>query len=465
VNFPEHFLWGTATSAYQVEGATCTDGRGSSNWDEFAGKPGTIYRGDNAEVAADHYHCLDEDLDMMSRLGVTAYRFSVSWTRIHPDGKGPANPLGLAFYDRLVDGLLARGITPMLTINHMELPLALEQAGGWLNRDTIDRFVEYARTLHTHLHDRVQLWSTMNEIALTTWWGFGTDLFPPALGDKTKVLPAIHNQLVAHGRAIRLMRQVQPEGQFGIVGSYWPVTAALEGAEHETAARLLDLLINRSCIDVLVDGEYPPELMDWHTSSGGLPFVEGDDLDDIAAPLDYLGLNYYGPIQVVAEEAGSGGSVTPRGIGIRQADPADRPKTSFGWIIDPEPLLNLLRQFRDRYRLPVYITENGAAFDDYVARDGRVNDLERIDYFCGHLDAVARALDEGIDVRGYMAWSLLDNFEWAAGYSKRFGLTYVDYGSQRRIPKESFHWYRRYIAKARSAAPEVELLSGTCAGN
>ncbi len=459
MRFPDTFRWGVATSAYQVEGATTEDGRGPSNWDVFARLAGTINRGDTADIAADHYHRLDEDLDLMARLGIDTYRFSMSWTRVHPAGTGPANPRGLAFYDRLLDGLLDRGIAPFVTINHMEVPAALEERGGWLDRSTIDAFVDYAGTVHDAFRDRVDLWTTMNEIAVTTWWGNGSPWFPPALNDKRLVLPAIHHQLVAHGRAVRLMRQAQPRAQFGIVGSYWPVSAAEPGPEHEDAARLLDLLINRSAIDALVDGTYPAELLSWHQDVGGQPFIHDGDLADLSAPLDYFGLNYYAPFGVVADESGPGGEVVPPGLGIRQADRADAPRTSFDWVIDPDALLPVLRAFRDRYGLPVYITENGGAFDDYVAPDGRVNDLDRIDYLRRHLSVLEQAIDEGVDVRGYMAWSLLDNFEWASGYSKRFGLAYVDYGTQRRIPKESFHWYQQLIAAHRDATSPLVAAS------
>lgn len=450
MTFPEDFLWGAATSAYQVEGAADLDGRGRSNWDAFCERPGAIYRNDNARKASDHYHHLESDLDLMSELGLNAYRFSVSWTRIIPEPNGKVNAKGLAFYERLIDGLLERNIAPFVTINHMELPLYLEEKQGWLNRDSIQHFVDYAQVLHGAFSDRVTYWTTLNEIALTTWWGYGTQMFPPALNDVARVMPAIHHQLVAHGRAVKAMRQDQPDGQFGIVGSYWPCSAAEPGADHQAAANKLDLLINRSCIDVLVDKRYPQDLLDWHESVGGQAFIRPGDLDDLGTPLDYFGLNYYGPVQVVSESPGAGGAIAPPNIGVRQKDDARLPKTRFEWVIDPEPLAGLLRTFRDRYRLPVYVTENGAAFDDYIAPDDRVRDRERIDYLQSHLIIVERALEEGVDLRGYMAWSLLDNFEWAAGYSKRFGLVYVEYGSQRRRPKDSFHWYRSLIDSVRA---------------
>jgi beta-glucosidase len=455
MTFPAGFRWGVATSAYQIEGATAEGGREPSDWDEFASRPGVINRGDTADIAADHYHRYIQDLDLMSELGVDTYRFSISWTRVIPDGSGPVNPEGIGFYSRLVDELLKRSITPLVTINHMELPLTLARQGGWLNRDTIDRYADFATVIHDALRNRVSLWSTLNEVALMTWWGHGTPWFPPALDDKASVMPAIHHQMVAHGRAVTRLRQAQPDGVFGIVGSQSPVAAAASGQDHADAARLLDLMFNRSCLDVLVDGAYPAELLDWHQRIGGQPFIHDGDLEDAAAQLDYYGLNYYAPLQVLADPAGPGGEAVPPGIGLRQVVPPEAPKTAFNWVIDAGALLPVLRQFRDRYQLPVYITENGGAFDDYVAPTGRINDTDRIDYLSNHLNVIATAISEGADVRGYMAWSLLDNFEWAAGYSKRFGLAYVDYGTQRRIPKESFHWYRAFIEQSRAQAAEA----------
>ena len=447
--FPAGFRLGVATSAYQIEGATEEDGRGPSDWDAFAATPGAIYRGDTARIAADHYHRYEDDLDLMQELGVDAYRLSLSWTRVYPDGS-TRNEAGLDFYDRLIDAALSRGIEPFVTINHMEVPLELAKDGGWLNRSTIDRYVEYADTVHGRLADRVSQWMTMNEVPVTTWWGHGTSWFPPAHGDARLVLPAIHNQMVAHGRAVRLLRERQPAGTFGIVGSYWPVRPASDSFEDAADAHLLDLLINRSGLDVLVNGAWSRELTEWHASIGGKPFVEDGDLIDVAQPLDAYGVNYYAPVWVAHDDSGPGGAVIPPGIGMRQADPVELPRTAFNWVIDPAGLTEVLRLFRDRYRLPVYITENGCAVDDYVDPEGRVNDVERIEYVSAHLDAIAVAIAEGVQVRGYFLWSMLDNFEWASGYSKRFGLTFVDYATQRRIPKASSAWYSALIDRERA---------------
>ncbi|MFJ6538392.1 GH1 family beta-glucosidase [Paenarthrobacter sp. NPDC091711] len=455
MTFPSTFRWGTATSAYQIEGATAEDGRGPTDWDSFASQPGTIHRGDTADIAVDHYHRFAEDFDLLSELNVDTYRLSISWTRVIPDGIGDVNEAGLAYYSRLIDALKSRGITPMVTLNHMELPLPLAERGGWLNRDTIDAYVRYVRVVHARLQDRVSLWSTMNEVGLTAWFGVGTSYFPPALNDQLLVLPAIHNQMVAHGRAITLMRASQPDGEFGIVGSYWPFQPFAPGAENEKAVGHLDLVINRSCMDVLVHGEYPAELIEWHNGIGGKPFIQDGDLHDAAAQLDYYGLNYYAPLYVVADQNGPGGPGVPPGLGVRQEIPSEYATTAFGWPIVPDGLLPVLKLFRDRYKLPVYITENGGAFHDYIAPNGVINDGERIDYISRHLDVVAEAIDEGVEVRGYMAWSLLDNFEWAEGFSKRFGLVYVDYSTQKRTPKQSFRWYAERIRQAREAALPV----------
>lgn len=461
MTFPPDFHWGVATSAYQVEGARTEAGRGPTDWDEFVSRPGTINRGDTADIASDHYHRFKEDFDLLSDLGVDTYRFSISWTRILPEGVGTINKEGLAFYNELINDLVQRGITPFITLNHMELPLPLAQKGGWLNRATIDAFVHYASVVHEAFQDRVRLWSTLNEVSLTTWAGYGMEVFPPALNDKRLVLPAMHHQMVAHARTVAKLRKNQPDGTFGIVGSYWPVWTTQPGQEHQAAADKLDLLFNKSCVDVLVDGVYPPELLEWHKRTGGEEFMHEGDLDGAAGSIDFFGLNYYTPMYVSAAGEGEpdGGPGMPSGLGVRQEEPTDKAKTAFGWPIVPEGLSAVLRTFHERYHIPVWITENGGAFDDYVAPNGVVNDQDRIDYFEGHLRAISEAISEGVNIPGYIAWSLVDNFEWAEGYSKRFGLVYVDYSTQKRTPKNSFNWYREYIAKDRQASALDPLLA------
>ncbi|WP_052668743.1 GH1 family beta-glucosidase [Nitriliruptor alkaliphilus] len=455
--FPEDFLWGAATSAYQVEGATTIDGRGPSNWDVFAAQPGRIHAGETADTAADHYHRVDEDLELMAGLGLRAYRFSLSWTRIHPQGDGVVNPSGIGFYDRLIDGLLERSIVPLVTINHMELPQALERDGGWLERETVDRFVAFAVAVHDAFGDRVRHWMTLNEVPVTTWSGYGSTSFPPGLGDPSRVLPAVHHQLLAHGRAVREMRRRRPENAYGIVASYWPVTPASRSDADLHAAELLDAAYNRIGLDPLVHGRYPAPLLDWHHQRGGASFLEPGDVEDLTCPIDFFGLNYYGPIHAAAGDPGSGGPFVPSGLGIDQLAPDGYQYTASNWAIDARPLLDVLRTLRDEYELPVVITENGAAFDDQIAADGHVHDHRRISYLRDHLCVVQQAIAEGVDVRGYMVWSLIDNFEWASGYAKRFGLVRVDPDNQDRTPKASYGWYRHVIATNGRALADAAL--------
>jgi beta-glucosidase len=454
MSFSPDFRWGIATSAYQVEGATTEGGRGPTDWDDFALRPGSIRGGDTADIAADHYHRSEEDFDLLADLGVDTYRLSIAWTRIMPAGIGSVNQEGLNFYSRLIDSLVERGITPFVTLNHMELPLPLSQQGGWTNRQTIDAFVEYATVVHEALFDRVRHWSTLNEVSLATWAGYGTKVFPPALNDTRLVLPAIHHQMVAHARTVARLRRVQPDGNFGIVGSYFPMWPLEDGDEHVAAANTADLLCNRSCVDVLVDGAYPTELLEWHASIGGADFIEPGDLDDAAGSLDFYGLNYYCPSYIVAAAEGDSGPMLPAGLGFRQADPKGLPMTSFGWPIVPEGLRSNLLTLQERYALPIWITENGGAFEDAISPNGEVDDRDRIDYLRSHLEVLSATIDEGVDVQGYIAWSLVDNFEWAEGYSMRFGLAHVDFATQKRTPKASFAWYRDHIAGVRSIAPD-----------
>lgn len=455
MSFPTEFHWGVATSAYQVEGATAEGGRGRTDWDEFIDRPGTINRGDTAEIAADHYHRYAEDFDLLTELGVDTYRLSISWTRILPDGTGAVNQEGLQFYSTLIDELLARGITPFITLAHMELPLPLAENGGWLNRATADAFIEYATVVHEAFKDRVHHWTTLNEVSLTTWAGYGMTVFPPALDDKRLVLPAIHNQMIAHSHAVAKLRAAQPDGTFGIVGSYWPIWTLEEGADHQAAADKIDLLYNRSCVDVLVTGAYPAELLAWHEEIGGEDFIQEGDLVHAAGSMDFFGLNYYNPMYVAADPAGRGGPGMPTGIGIRQTEPDDVPRSAFGWPIVPEGFREVLNTIHDRYGIPVWITENGGAFDDYTAPGGAINDEDRISYLDTHLTAIEGAIEDGVTVLGYFAWSLIDNFEWAQGYSKRFGLVYVDFATQQRTPKASFGWYRSKVAAARTVQGEL----------
>jgi beta-glucosidase len=454
--FPEGFLWGTATAAYQIEGAVKEDGRGLSVWDAFCAEPGRIKNGDTGEVACDHYHRWPEDVALMADLGVNAYRFSVAWPRVQPDGRGPANPSGLDFYDRLVDALAERGILPALTLYHWDLPQALQDAGGWMNRDTAHRFAEYAALVADRLGDRVGAWITLNEPFVHMTEGYGVGTHAPGEALLLDALPAAHHLLLGHGLAVPALRE-RTSGQVAITNNYSPVWAASDTAADRAAAAAFDALQNRLFTDPLLLGRYP-DLGAYGVA--GLPFVRDGDLAAIAAPLDLLGVNYYSPTKVAAprsEAATSGGASVLReverhldGAGLPFEDvPIDgHPVTAFGWPVVPDGLHELLTGLRDTYRdalPPILITENGCSAPDEPGR----TDQDRIDYLDGHLRSLHRAIGDGVDVRGYFVWSLLDNFEWAEGFDQRFGLVHVDYATQRRTPKASYHWLRGELARYR----------------
>jgi beta-glucosidase len=438
-------LWGVATSAYQVEGVG--DGRGRTEWDEFATLPDTIHGGDTAEVATDHYHRYTEDVALLRALGVTAYRFSISWTRIFPDGTGKPDRAGVAFYERLVDAILDAGITPFVTINHMELPNALAERGGWANRASIEAFVDYAQYVHGRFADRIRLWTTLNEVPLTTWNGYATRKFPPRNDRPDLGLVAIHHQLVAHGRAVRAMRDAHPQLDYGIVGSVAPALPLTDDPRDAAAAERVDAVLNRTGTDPIFLGHYPKSALEYHRKVGGREFIVDGDVDDLTVPLDFFGVNYYSPLYIAHDPADAGGGNVPAGLHAKPGTPAHLPRTSFGWLVQPSALVAALRRFRDDYALPVYITENGASFADEPGPGGAVDDVERIDFLARHIQAMDAACAEGIDVRGYFVWSFTDNFEWASGYSQRFGLVHVDYETLVRTPKASFDWYRDLIAR------------------
>ncbi|MCU6480689.1 GH1 family beta-glucosidase [Arthrobacter sp. A2-55] len=448
--FPPGFVWGVSTAAYQVEGAVGEGGRGQSSWDAFAAEPGRIRGGDTAEVACDHYHRYPEDIALMADLGVDAYRFSFSWPRVQPGGSGPVNAEGLAFYDRLVDGLLAAGIAPTPTLFHWDTPLELERAGGWLNRDTAERFAEYAGLLGSHFSDRIPRWMTLNEPVSLTMLGYGAGIHAPGLELGFDALPAAHHLLLAHGLGVQSLRAAGA-GSIGIAnnhGATWPASQAVEDLE---AAALYDNLANWIFADPILTGAYPDVLAPY------LPGVADADLATIATPIDWYGINSYNPTVVGAPAAGTGGLIDGHAVDaslpFSLRDSEGYPRTDFGWPIVPEAFTEMLLGFKARYGSklpPIYITENGAAFNDGPGADGRVHDQRRIDYTAAHLRALRAAMDGGVDIRGYFHWSLLDNFEWAAGYSQRFGLVHVDYGTQRRTPKDSFHWYRGVIGESKS---------------
>jgi beta-glucosidase len=446
--FPDGFLWGAATAASQIEGAVHQDGRGASIWDTFSHTPGRTFHGDTGDIADDHYNLLATDLRLMANLGLKAYRFSVAWPRIQPTGRGPANQRGLDFYRRVVHGLRELSITPVITLYHWDLPQALEDEGGWASRHVVDRFADYAGIIFDALGDQVPIWITLNEPWVSAWLGYGTGVHAPGIADAGKAWAATHHLLLAHGRAVQAMRaRGRPEAAFGLSLSLSPVRPASAAEADVDAARRVDGHVNRLFLDPIFHGRYPQDTvaLDRMTDLG----VIGDgDLETIATPVDFLGVNYYS-CQTVG--AGTDGQADSNGhLAALGAVPIQAPgiqTTAMGWGIQPDGLSELLVTLARQYtKVPLYVTENGAAFHDYVDPEGGVDDVERIDFLTAHLNAAHRSLEAGVNLRGYFVWSLLDNFEWAHGYSKRFGLIFVDYATRRRTPKASFRWYREVIA-------------------
>ncbi|MGW0478828.1 GH1 family beta-glucosidase [Nonomuraea sp. NPDC003214] len=431
------FLWGTATAAYQIEGAADEDGRGPSIWDTFSHEPGRTRDGHTGDVACDHYHRWPEDVALMSELGVGAYRFSIAWPRVQPSGAGPANPKGLDFYERLVDALLAAGITPVPTLFHWDLPQAAQDRGGWLNRDTAHRFADYAALVAGRLADRVPMWITLNEPFVHMAYGHALGLHAPGQALLLDAMPVAHHQLLAHGLATAALRAAGA-GQVLLTNNCTPVWAASDAAEDVAAAEAYDILHNRLFNDPVLTGAYP-DLSAYGAKELG--FVRDGDLAVIAAPLDGLGVNYYNPTRIAAP-AGPGLPFTDAGV-------TGHPTTAFGWPVVPDGLRELLTGLLARYGdalPPVYVTENGCSQPDVPGPDGTVDDQDRIAYLDRHIAAVHAARREGVDVRGYFVWSLLDNFEWAEGYHQRFGLVHVDFATGRRTPKASYHWLRAHLA-------------------
>ena len=432
--FPREFIWGAAASAFQIEGATHADGRGESIWDRFCRTPGKVANGDTGDEACDHYHRWPGDLDLMSSLGLGGYRFSIAWPRVQPDGRGPANQKGLDFYRRLVEGLLERGIAPLATLYHWDLPQPLQDEGGWATRDVVDRFAEYAQLCFDALDDVVGAWVTHNEPWVTSMLGYGHGVKAPGIQDWQKAYAAAHHVLLSHGRVARAYRAGGGTGELGITLDLTQVSGEPE------AVRRLDGHRNRWFLDAVLRGAYPPDMLELYSERiGPLDFVQNGDLREIAAPIDFLGVNFYQP---AVAHLGDG----PLGVDEVRAD---GPRTAMGWTVEPSSLTALLLRLRRDYgAIPLRITENGSAFADPPV-DGQavVEDPERVAYLRDHIAAVERAVAEGVDVRGYYVWSLLDNFEWEHGYDSRFGIVAVDFENQRRAPKRSALWYRDLIAR------------------
>ncbi|UJC78641.1 beta-glucosidase [Rhodococcus erythropolis] len=451
--FPSSFVWGTATAAYQIEGAVAEDGRGPSIWDEFCDRPGVVVGGDTGTVAADHYHRWESDIELMQQLGLDAYRLSLSWSRILPTGSGAVNAKGLDFYDRLVDRLCAVGITPAVTLFHWDLPLALQEQGGWMNRDTSYRLGEYAQVVGERLSDRVGMWMPLNEPVVHTLYGHALGVHAPGLALGFEAFQAAHHQLLGHGLAVEALRATGCTN-IGIASNHAPVRAASDSPVDVMAADIYDHVVNWMFADPVLVGKYPADEFAQLLSG---PVDE--DLKIIGAPLDWYGINYYEPTMIAAPVEGQGTEGVlevdlPPGLPFAPVAITGYPTTDFGWPIVPEGLGEILRTFQARFGdalPPIYITESGCSFHDAPDAAGVVEDEARIDYHDAHLRALRSAIDDGVDVRGYFVWSLLDNFEWAAGYKERFGLVHVDFDTQKRTPKASFEWYRALIAEHKAA--------------
>jgi beta-glucosidase len=463
---PADFLWGAATAAYQIEGAVEEDGRGASIWDTFSHTPGRTRAGGNGDVADDHYHRWQQDVGIMQQLGLGAYRFSIAWPRIQPGGSGRLEPRGIGFYDRLVDALLAAGITPVATLYHWDLPQPLEDAGGWPVRDTAARFGDYASAAGAALGDRVNTWVTLNEPWSAAFLGYASGVHAPGRTSSSDALAAAHHLNLAHGAALTALRSVAPQVRLSVALNMHVIRP--EGSGDDDAARRVDAVGNRVFLGPMLGSGYPHDLLADTSAITDWSFVRDGDEAMIAAVesggIDLLGVNYYTPTTVRQWDGrserlradGHGQSEHSPFVGCTDVEfvPQSGPHTEMGWAVDPTGLSELLlRLHRDHPALPVMVTENGAAFDDELAPDGRVPDQDRIDYLHDHIDAVAAAMKAGVDVRGYFVWSLMDNFEWAYGYSKRFGIVHVDYTSQTRTWKDSAHWYRDLIARWRGQEP------------
>ncbi len=452
-SFPAGFLWGAATASYQIEGATKEDGRGQSIWDTFSAAPGNVVNGDTGEVACDHYHRVPEDVALMGELGLEAYRVSVAWPRIFPDGVGTPNPLGVAFYDRLVDELLGAGIRPVVTLYHWDLPQALEDRGGWRSRDVAEWFADYAAVVVGALGDRVRNWTTLNEPWCSSMLSHSIGAHAPGHRDPMEGLLTAHHLMLAHGTAVPVIRENCPGAEVSITLNPTQVHGPEDAIEADLdAVRRADNALNGVFFGPLFHGAYPEGMLDdvAHLTDGS--FIADGDLATISAPLDNLGVNNYFPTRVAATPEGAEPHGTMHRLpGCERVDEVDPhpPLTSMGWEQSPSSHRMIVERSARESGLPVYITENGSAWDDTVSEDGRVHDPERVAYLQDHLAALADSVAAGTDVRGYFAWSLMDNFEWAFGYDKRFGIVHVDYDTQVRTIKDSGREYARIIAEHR----------------
>jgi beta-glucosidase len=459
ITFPAGFTWGAATAAYQIEGAARTDGRGPSVWDTFSHQPGNVRGGDTGDIACDAYHRYPEDVALLASLGLNAYRFSVSWPRVQPGGRGPVNQKGLDYYRSLVDELGKHGIAPAVTLYHWDLPQELQDEGGWASRDVAERFAEYCALVGAALGDRVSQWITLNEPQVVASHGYRTGEHAPGLTDKAAAAAATHHLLLGHGLGLRALRDVLSRGsRVGITFDMHPVVLLGEQRPEnlEQARSITDADLNGMYLEPVLRGNYPV-----HASAHLLPptaLVAAGDMAAISQPIDFIGVNYYSAVYL---RAGDPDDLRLDEVvlkcevpGVVEYRPSRMERTAMGWLVDPDGLYELLvRVSKDAPDLPLYITENGRAAEDYVDPNGAVHDPERVRYLHEHLEAAARAIKDGVNLAGYFVWSLLDNFEWACGYQKRFGIVFVDFGTQRRIPKSSAEFYSQ-VARA-NAVPSL----------
>jgi beta-glucosidase len=442
--FPPDFVWGAATSAYQIEGSPLADGAGASIWDRFAHTPGKIPNGDTGDVACDHYRRVADDVDLMRELGIRAYRFSIAWSRVLPSGTGAVNARGLDFYRRLVDLLLERGIAPYVTLYHWDLPAALEDRGGWANRDSAQWFADYARIMFRALGDRVPSWATLNEPWVVFDNGYVSGLHAPGRTDWAEAGKVSLNLLRAHGAAVAAFR-AESKQQIGFVVNLVPVEPSTDSELERNAATRMDAYLNRQFLDPVFFGKYPAEIREMFGPSW--PDIDEENAGLIQQPIDFVGVNYYLRLHVADDDAAG----PPR---ARVVEVSGRPRTTTGWEIYPPGLTATLKWIRDRYgNVPQFVTENGAAMPDSPAPNGAVEDTDRVEYIRDHLRAARLAIDDGVNLQGYFVWSLFDNFEWHSGYSQRFGIVRVDYGTQQRTPKSSARFYAKVI-RSNGAAVE-----------
>ncbi|RIW34249.1 beta-glucosidase [Bacillus salacetis] len=438
IQFPKDMKWGTATASYQIEGAVNEDGRGPSIWDTFSHAPGNVKNGDNGDIACDSYHRYEEDIEIMKDLGIDVYRFSVAWPRIFPTGDGEVNPKGLEFYHKFVDKLLEAGIEPMCTLYHWDLPQALQDKGGWDNRETIDAFVRYAETMFKEFSGKIKFWITLNEPWCVSYLSNYIGAHAPGYQDLQLATNIAHHLLVAHGRTVQKFRELNMEGEIGFApNTTWLEPFSDKQEDVDACNREIAYFIEWF-MDPVFKGEYPQFMVDWFKKKGVEVKIEEGDLEDIHQPIDFLGINYYtGHIARYKEN---------EGLFDWEMVENGYERTDIGWPVYHEGFYNVLKRITDSYgKVPIYITENGSCYNDEPV-DGRVKDDRRTKYLKQHLTALSRSIESGVNIKGYLTWSLLDNFEWAEGYSKRFGIVYVNYRTQERIKKDSFYWYKQTIS-------------------